>query len=139
MKTRNTVFPKRTSATLGGSLIAGLLLLSAVIACRSSSSDSTSCTGVVSYEGKTFTGQGKNAEEAQQFACNKYCLEADAEFDAHYGIWLESPQGRAAGRPSKQEAIYKDSELMNYLTKSCAAKCVASVKEGKLKGESKCP
>ena len=139
MDARNTVFPKRLSATPGSSLVAGLLLLSAVIACRSSSSDSASCTGEVTYEGRTFTGAGKNAEDAQQFACNKYCLDADPEFDAHYGIWLDSPQGRAAGRPPKKEAIYKDNELMNYLTKTCAANCVTSVKEGKLRGESKCP
>ena len=111
-----------------------------VIACRSSSSDNTNCTGEVTYEGRTFTsGQAENAENAQQFACNKYCLEADPEFDAHYGIWLESPKGEAAGRPPKKEAIYKDADLMNYLTKTCAAKCVASVKEGKLKGGTKCP
>ena len=139
MQTRNTVLPMRLSTTLGSSFVAGLLLLSAVIACRTSSSDTASCTGEVNYEGRTFTGQGKNAEEAQQFACNKYCLEADPEFDAHYGVWLESPKGEAAGRPPKKEAIYKDNDLLDYLTKTCAAKCAASVKAGKLKGESKCP
>src|ERR1700682_4630811 len=131
MKTPNTFTAQELLVKLSGSLVAGLLLLTAVIACRSSSSsDNASCTGEVSYEGKTFSGQGKNAEEAQQFACNKYCLEADPEFDAHYGIWLEAPKGEAAGRPPKKEAIYKDADLMNYLTKTCAAKCVASVKEG---------
>jgi hypothetical protein len=139
MERRDTFSSKDLSLKLSSSLVAGLLLLSVVIACRSSSSDSASCTGEVTYEGRTFTGQGKNAEDAQQFACNKYCLEADPEFDAHYGIWLESPKGEAAGRPPKKEAIYKDADLMSYLTKTCAAKCVASVKEGKLKGEAKCP
>jgi hypothetical protein len=137
MNIRTSVLIKRN---FGSSLLAGLLLLAVAVACRSSSStNSADCTGEVTYEGKTFTGQGKTAEEAQQFACNKYCLEADPEFDAHYGIWLDSPKGQAAGRPSKQEAIYKDADLMNYLTKTCAAKCVASVKEHKLKGETKCP
>ena len=140
MKTPNTFSGDELLVKLGGSLVAGLLLLTVVIACRSSSSsDNVSCTGEVSYEGKTFNGQGKNADEAQQFACNKYCLEADPEFDAHYGIWLESPKGEAAGRPPKKEAIYKDADLMNYLTKTCAAKCIASVKEGKLEGKTKCP
>ena len=140
MRTRNASSPTKLSVKLSSSLLAGLLLLTVVIACRSSSpSSDVGCTGEVTYEGKTFTGQGKNAEDAQQFACNKYCLEADPEFDAHYGIWLESPKGEAAGRPPKKEAIYKDKDLMNYLTKDCATKCVASVKAGKLKGETKCP
>src|SRR5690242_12401831 len=89
---------------LAGSLLAGLLLLGVMIACRSSSTDSASCTGTITYEGKTFTGEAKNVEDAQKFACNKYCLEADPEFDAHYGIWLDSPKGQAAGRPPKKEA-----------------------------------
>jgi len=44
------------------------------------------------------------------------------------GIWLESPRGQAAQRPSKKEAIHKDADLMNYLTKTCAEKCVGSVR-----------
>ena len=140
MKTETTLSREELLSKFGGSLVAGLLLLSLVIACRSSSSsDNASCTGEVTYEGKTFTGEGKTTEDAQKFACNKYCLEADPEFDAHYGIWLESPKGEAAGRPPKKEAIYKDKDLMNYLTKDCATRCVASVKEGKLKGRATCP
>ena len=121
----------------GASVFAGLLLLSVIIACRSSSS-SASCTGEVTYEGQTFTGQAGNLEDAQKFACNKYCLEADAEFDAHYHIWLDSPRGQAAGRPSKKDSIYKDKDLLDYLTVDCATKCVARVKDGKLKGQAKC-
>ena len=140
MKIPNTFSARELLTKFSGSLVAGLLLLSVVIACRSSSSDSAGCTGQVTYEGKTFTGgPAETAENAQKFACNKYCLEADPEFDAHYGIWLESPKGEAAGRPPKKEAIYKDKDLMNYLTNDCAAKCVASVKEGKLKGGARCP
>jgi len=95
------------SATLGRSLIAVALLLAAVIACRSSSSGPT-CKGEVAYEGKTYTGEAGNVEDAQRFACNKYCLEADPEFDAHYHIWLDSPKGKEAGSPPKKESIYKD-------------------------------
>jgi len=120
-------------------MVAGLLMLSVIMACRSSSPSETNCTGEVTYEGKAFTGEGKNAEDAQKFACNKYCLDADPEFDAHYHIWLDSPKGRAAGSPPKKEAIYKDKDLMDYLTKDCAMKCVAKVKDGTLKGQAKCP
>ena len=120
-------------------MVAGLLMLSVIMACRSSSPSEANCTGEVTYEGKTFTGEGKNAEDAQKFACNKYCLEADPEFDAHYHIWLDSPKGRVAGSPAKKEAIYKDKDLMDYLTVDCAMKCVAKVKDRTLKGQAKCP
>lgn len=117
-------------------LIAGLMLALALLACRSTSRP---CTGEVTYEGQTFTGKGKDADEAQQNGCNKYCLEADPEFDARYRIWLDSPKGRAAGRPAKKESIYKDSSLLDYVTITCQKRCVARVKAGELKGESKCP
>ena len=102
---QNTYFQRWSLVKLSSSLLAGLLLLGAVFACRSSSSSAASCTGAVTYEGKTFSGEARNADDAQKFACNKYCLEADPEFDAHYGIWLDSPAGQAAGRPPKKDAI----------------------------------
>src|SRR5215471_14183618 len=125
---------------LTGAFLAALLLLCAVLACRSSSSSSEAkCMGQVSYEGKNYTGgPSGTAEEAQRFACNNYCLDADPEFDAHYGIWNDSRSGEAAGQPPKKEAIYKDKELLDYLTKDCAQRCVASIKEGQLQGNAKC-
>lgn len=124
-------------ARVGGLLMAGLLLLSVILACNSSSG--TRCTGTVTYDNQAFTGKGKDADEAQRNGCNKYCLEADPEYDARYRIWLDSPKGQAAGRPSKKEAIYKSPALLDYVTITCANKCVASIKAGELKGESKCP
>ena len=126
MKTRNS-----------STLLAAACMLAVVLACRSSSGPT--CSGEVTYEGKTFSGQAGNVEDAQRFACNNYCLDADPEFDAHYRIWLDSPKGEAAGRPSKKESIYKDKDLMDYLTVDCALKCVAKVKDGRLKGQAKCP
>jgi hypothetical protein len=129
--------PRSLSANFKGAIIAVVLLFGAGLACRSSSSGPT-CTGEVTYEGTTYTGQGGTAEEAQRFGCNNYCVDADPEFDAHYGIWLESPKGQAAGRPPKKEAIYKDKDLLDYLTKDCAMKCVAKIKAGTLKGQARC-
>ena len=143
MKTQNASSPRKLSAKLSSPLLAGLLLLTVAIACRSSSpSSDVSCTGEVTYEGKTFTGRGKNAEEGQKSACINYCLNADPEveveygnwYESHYGKWSESPKG-----PSKKEAIDNNKELFDYAYKTCANKCVANVKEGKLKGETKCP
>ena len=117
--------------------MAGLLMLGAVLACSSSSGNT--CTGEVNFDGKTFTGKGKDAAEAQHNACNIYCLEADAEVDARYGIWVDSPKGRAAGRPAKKDAIYKDPSLLDFVTITCANKCVAKIKDGSMQGQSKCP
>jgi hypothetical protein len=141
MKNTRTFFLPDLLLKLAGSWIAALLLLSIVLACRSSSSSSSDgkCMGQVSYEGQTYTGgPTDSAEQAQHFACNNYCLDADPEFDAHYRIWNDSRSGAAAGHPPKKEAIYKDKELLDYLTKDCAQKCVASIKDGKLQGSSKC-
>lgn len=117
--------------------IAGLLLLSAVLACSSSSGNT--CSGEVSFEGRTFTGKGKDAAEAQLHGCNLYCLEADAEVEARYRIWLDSPKGRAAGSLSKKDYMYKDRSFLDYVTLTCAPKCVAKIKDGSMQGKTKCP
>ncbi len=110
MKIPNTFSARELLTKFSGSLVAGLLLLSVVTACRSSSSsDNASCTGEVTYEGKTFTGKGKNAERAQRSACINYCLNADPEveveygnwYESHYGKWYESPQARPRKKPSR--------------------------------------
>ena len=140
MKKQRTVFPPELLFKLATSTFAAFLLLSIVLACRSfSSSSGPKCMGQVSYEGQTYTGGPTGtAEQAQLFACNNYCLDADPEFDAHYRIWNDSRSGAAAGHPPKKEAIYKDKELLDYLTKDCANRCVASIKEGQLQGNAKC-
>jgi hypothetical protein len=139
MKEQGTLSPAAHSNACANSglLIAGLLLSIAVLACNLSSPPK--CTGTVTYQDQTFTGKGKDADEAQRNGCNGYCLEADPEFDARYRIWLDSPRGQAAGRPPKKEAIYKDRSLLDYVTITCMNKCAARIKSGELKGESKCP
>lgn len=136
MMRRGSLSRKRRSSAFA-LVLSGSLLLSVVLACNMSSK--AKCTGHVTYQNETFTGMGKDAAEAQGNACNKYCLEADPEFDARYGIWLDSPRGRAAGRPTKKESIYKDRSLLDYVTITCMKRCVAAVKAGELKGETECP
>lgn len=137
MKRRKDLAPASARQRISTLAIAGLLLLSAVLACSSSSGNN--CSGEVSFEGRTFTGKGKDAAEAQLHACNVYCLEADADFDARYRIWLDSPKGKAAGSPAKKDSIYKDPTLLDYVTLTCAKKCVAKIKDGSMQGQSKCP
>ena len=120
-----------------GLFLSLLLLLAAVLACSSGSS-ARKCTATLTNDGKTFVGEGPSTDDATRFACNKYCREADPGYEAMYGVWLDSPAGKAAGRPSKEEAIFKDKKLMDYVTVTCANECLAKIKDGKAKAETKC-
>ena len=128
----------RSPAQINAGLFLSLLLvLAAVIACSSGSS-AKKCTATLTNDGKTFVGEGSSTDDATRFACNKYCREADPGYEAMYGVWLDSPAGKAAGRPSKEEAIFKDKKLMDYVTVTCANECLTKIKDGKAKTETKC-
>ncbi|MFM9904609.1 MAG: hypothetical protein ACKVQJ_08575 [Pyrinomonadaceae bacterium] len=107
--------------------IVAFLILGVVLGCGGGVSNDA-CISTVAYQGKTFEGKAKDADEAARNACNNYCRDADPEYEARYGIWLESPKGKAAGSPSKQEAIFKDKDLMSFVTETCSKKCVADMK-----------
>ena len=126
-----------TSRIDAGLLFSLSLLLGAVLACSSGSS-AKKCTATLTNESKTFVGEGTSTDDATRFACNKYCREADPGYEAMYGVWLDSPAGKAAGRPSKEEAIFKDKKLMDYVTVTCANECLTKIKDGKAKVETKC-
>jgi hypothetical protein len=128
--------PKQITGNGSKLLLPLLLLLAAVLACSPGSTQK--CTATLSYEGRTFVGEDTSTEKATSNACNKYCREADPGYDAMYGVWLDSPAGKAAGRPSKEEAIFKDKKLMDYVTVTCANECLAKIKDGKAKAETKC-
>lgn len=108
------------SLTIVFAIIIGVLL-----GCGGASENA--CTGTVVYQGKPFEGKGRDADFAKHNACNNYCRDADPEYEARYGIWLYSPKGKAAGSPSKKEAIFKDKELLDFVTITCANKCVAAM------------
>ena len=132
--------PKRTvrgRQDVGKCFLALLFIVIAVVACSSGSAKK--CTATLNYGGRTFVGEDASTEKATSNACNKYCREADPGYDAMYGIWLDSPAGKAAGRPSKEEeAIFKDKKLMDYVTVTCANECLANIKDGKAKADVKC-
>ena len=119
-----------------GFFLALLFLLFAILACSSGSAKK--CTATLTYEGRTFVGEDSSEDKATHNACNKYCREADPGYEAMYGVWLDSPAGKAAGRPSKEEAIFKDKKLLDYVTVTCANECLAKIKDGKAKAETKC-
>lgn len=120
---------KRRKGYFTLSMISVVLIL-VVLGCGGSGAD---CVGTVAYQGKTLEGKAKNADEAKGNACNNYCRDADTEYDAMYRIWLDSPKGKAAGSPSKQEAIFKDETLMKFVTETCSKRCVSTMNP-----ESKC-
>ena len=128
--------PKQITKKRLNLLLASLFLLAAVLACSSSSAKK--CTATLTLDGRTFVGEDAAEEKATHNACNKYCREADPGYEAMYGVWLDSPAGKAAGRPSKEEAIFKDKKLMDYVTVTCANECLAKIKDGKGKVETKC-
>lgn len=112
----------------------------AISACCGGGSSGEDCLGEVEYMGKTYSPESgvANRVEAQKTACNVYCLNADPGYDAMYGIWVSSPRGAAAGRPPKTKAIYQDQTLMDYVTITCANKCVSDVASGALEGKVVC-
>jgi len=112
------------------------VLVVTLVACGFGSSNK--CTATLTYQGKTYTGMDKEKEKAVSNACNKYCRDDDQGYEAMYRIWLDSPAGRAAGRPSKEEAIYKSDRLLDYGTITCANKCVGWTKSGMATAETKC-
>lgn len=130
-------YRKSGSRIIASPVLPLLLLLGAVLAC-SSGSPAKKCTATLTYDGKTFVGEGPSTDDATHFACNKYCREADPGYEAIYGAWVDSPAGKAAGRPSKEEAIFKDKKLMDYVTVTCANECLAKIKDGKARAETKC-
>ena len=52
--------------------------------------------------------------------------------------WIRPPEKPPAGRPSKEEAIFKDKDLMDYVTVTCANECLARITYGRAKVETKC-
>ena len=136
MKTMIAPSPKRITRNGSNLLLSLLFMLAVVLACSSGSA--RKCTATLTLDGLTFVGEDAAEEKATRNACNKYCREADPGYEAMYGVWLDSPAGKAAGRPSKEEAVFKDKKLMDYVTVTCANECLAKIKDGKGKVETKC-
>src|SRR5712671_2050749 len=130
--------PAKSTFRNGSAFSLALLFLFAIMLACSSGSSAKKCMTTLTLDGRTFVGEDEAEEKATHNACNKYCREADPGYEAMYGVWLDSPAGKAAGRPSKEEAIFKDKKLMDYVTVICANECLAKVKDGKAKIETKC-
>lgn len=75
-------------------------------------------------------------DQAQRLACNGYCVDADPQYEAMYGIWRSGPGGDPS--VSKQEAMFRDDALLSYVTQTCADRCVAEVASGARAGGVDC-
>lgn len=117
-----------------GLCLALLLLFAFVLAC---SRGSSKCTATLTYQGKTYTGIGKK-DEAVSFACNKYCIADDPEYDAMYQLWLTTAEARTKGSPPKDKAIYENKRLLDFVTNTCANRCVVWTRTGRASAETKC-
>lgn len=120
-----------------------LILLCITLGCIGPSADADRCEGIVEFKGKTYEGASKTEEQAELNACNRFCLETDAEFDAMYGIWLtgakaKSMEERTGQKPSKFDAMMEDKKLLDYVTKNCAPKCVKEANKKDHTLETKC-
>lgn len=118
---------RRSSPTVNAAVVS-LFLVAGVLGCGLGRGKT--CTGELTRAGRTFTGEGKTESDAKLFACNKYCIDLDPEYDAMYRIWLDSPQGRKARNPSKEKAVLDDRRLLDYVTITCANRCVKEAEAG---------
>lgn len=119
------------------------VLPAVTLGCLGPGSGGDACKGVVTFEGKTFEGSAKDEKQAGLSACNKYCLETDAEFDGMYRIWLDSPKAKEfeqkrKRKPTKEDAIMEDRRLLDQVTIKCANACVAQANKGKHSLDVKC-
>lgn len=125
------------------SMLVLLVLLFVSLGCLGPGSAVPNCEGIVKAGSKTFVGKADTENQAKLNACNKFCLETDSEFDGMYRIWLDSTRGkelaeRRKRKPTKEEAIYDDKRLLDYVTKNCANRCVRDAGKGKHSLDVKC-
>ena len=119
-------------------LASGVLAAAMVFSLACGGAASMECVGRVVHGGQTYQPEGgvPDAAQAQKNACNVYCLEADAEYEAMYQIWRASPAGDPS--VSKKDALYKSDRLLDYVTVTCASRCVADIQAGRLEGGVTC-
>lgn len=117
--------------------VAALVLAIPILACGASGA---TCTGWVEDDQgvrhSPESGTGEGEAQAQRFACNTYCMEADAMVEARYAIWRDSPQGNPS--MSRHDALIQVDSLREYVIGTCADACVADVASGARRGGVDC-
>ena len=123
---------------MGTKLLWGALGVSLVLALACGGAAPVECVGHVSHAGQTYQPESgvADAAQAQKNACNLYCLDADPEYEAMYQIWRSSPGGDPS--VSKKDALYRSDRLLDYVTVTCAERCVSEIQAGTLQGGVSC-
>lgn len=137
-KTKN-----KKSQNCSNSFFSLIVLTVLTLGCLGPSASDSQCGGIIKFDGKTFSGGAKDEKQAALNVCNKFCEETDAEFEAMYGIWLTSDKAerlaKIKGRQlDKFEAMMEDEKLLDYVTKTCAPRCVKEANKGKHTLETSC-
>lgn len=110
-------------------------LLCVSLGCLGPGSDETRCEGILRSNGETYVGKAKTEEQAKLNACNKFCLD-DEEYEAMYRIWLDSEKAKRLEKSrgkkvSKEDAVFEDKRLLDFVTKNCAPRCRDEADKGK--------
>ncbi len=117
--------------------VAALVLAIPILACGASG---PTCRGwVQDVEGvrhSPVSGTVEGEAQAQRFACNTYCMEADAVVEARYAIWRDSPE--ADPSLTREDALLQVDSLREYVIGPCADACVADVASGARRGGVDC-
>lgn len=112
------------------------ILLAVSLGCLGPSSSDSRCEGTVKIDGRTYTGQAKDEEQAGLNACNKFCAEEDDNAKGMISVWLASDAAKDFERkmkrkPTKEDAIIEDKRILDYVTNTCANKCKIEANKGK--------
>jgi len=110
-------------------LLVGSLMIVVSLGCLGSGSSELNCEGTVTAGGRKFNGRSDDKRQAALNACNFYCLEQDSQFESMYRIWLDSASGkrlaeRKKRQPTKKEAMFESKKLLDYITETCAKRCL---------------
>lgn len=109
----------RTNTTL-----AALLLVAALLACKSK----PQCSATVTLAGKTGQGNGQGEEEAAASACLFWCSTHDPGLDAAHANWKRTERGQRSKetRFGEMYTMPNGSSMM----KACKQRCLSSATRG---------
>lgn len=88
------------------------------------------CVSELTVEGKSYRGTDPKSEQAILNSCTGYCIEGDAEFDAAYKKWLETPEAKKVSDREKKWAAYAESKELNAIADRCSKRCKDFVSDG---------
>lgn len=112
----------------------------ATVACTWGSSQE--CRATLEADGRTWAPLTErwhpSEDQALHAVCLRYCIDTDEDCERIYQFWLSTPEGEAAGRPPKADALYAHAPLFECLTEDCTSRCADEFAAGTLGGSMEC-